>query len=163
MATLFEGDQKTPFSIATTPTWRGGRYSILSIAPLHPWLLPYNAECYTRRYQVLFFKSLVWLDLGLNPELPDHWRTLNTLGQKLVLNQVIFIRVHDRQIVGACGVMVIVVVNRNCDPSSNLNEVVCIYNRANIVKKAWIQLFSLQLWVKKQGRLGSLALVWQRV
>ena len=27
------------------------------------------------RYQVPFLKSLVWLDLGLNPGLPDHWRT----------------------------------------------------------------------------------------
>ena len=24
----------------------------------------------------IFFKSLVWLDLGLKPDLPDHWRTL---------------------------------------------------------------------------------------
>ena len=28
-----------------------------------------------------FFESLVWLDLGLNPGLPDHWRTLYALGQ----------------------------------------------------------------------------------
>ena len=27
-------------------------------------------------------KSLVWLDLGLNPGLPDHWRTLYSLGQR---------------------------------------------------------------------------------
>ena len=27
------------------------------------------------------FKSLVWLGLGLNPGLPDHWRTLYPLGQ----------------------------------------------------------------------------------
>ena len=27
-------------------------------------------------------KSLLWLDLGLNPGLPDHWRTLNSLGRK---------------------------------------------------------------------------------
>ena len=32
------------------------------------------------RYQVTFFKSFVWLDLGLNPGLPDHWRTLYPLG-----------------------------------------------------------------------------------
>ena len=25
--------------------------------------------------QALFFESLVWLDLGLNPSLPGHWRT----------------------------------------------------------------------------------------
>ena len=28
-----------------------------------------------------FFESLVWLDLGLNPSLPDHWWTLYSLGQ----------------------------------------------------------------------------------
>ena len=27
------------------------------------------------------FESLVWLDLGLNPGLPDHWRILYSLGQ----------------------------------------------------------------------------------
>ena len=42
MVTLVEGDQKTPFSIAT---YRGGRYSIPWIAPLYPWSLPCNAEC----------------------------------------------------------------------------------------------------------------------
>ena len=34
-------------------------------------------------------KSLVWLDLGLNPDLPNHWWTLYSLGQwpgKVVLS-----------------------------------------------------------------------------
>ena len=30
----------------------------------------------SRQHQVLFFESSVWLDLGLNPVLPDHWRTV---------------------------------------------------------------------------------------
>ena len=34
LATVVEGDQKAPFSIATTP-----------IAPLYPWYVPYIAEC----------------------------------------------------------------------------------------------------------------------
>ena len=38
-----EGDSKVPFSIATTPRRRGGRYSFPLIAPLY--LDPYNAEC----------------------------------------------------------------------------------------------------------------------
>ena len=42
---LVEGDPKAPFSIATTPRCRGGRYSIPRIAPLYPWTVPYNAEC----------------------------------------------------------------------------------------------------------------------
>ena len=36
LATLLEGDPKAPFSIATTPRCRGGRYSFPLIAPLYP-------------------------------------------------------------------------------------------------------------------------------
>ena len=36
LATIVEGDPKAPFSIATTPRCRGGRYSIPWIAPLYP-------------------------------------------------------------------------------------------------------------------------------
>ena len=39
------------------------------IAPLYPWYVPYNAKSYIWRYQVQFLGSLVWIDLGLNPEL----------------------------------------------------------------------------------------------
>ena len=59
-----------------------------------------------------FFYSLVWLDLGLNPGLPDHWRTLYSLGQwpKTVLFQTIPFSTHtqfssiwpmDRTLLGA--------------------------------------------------------------
>ena len=36
LATIVEGDPKAPFSIATTPKCRGGRYSFPWIAPLYP-------------------------------------------------------------------------------------------------------------------------------
>ena len=36
LATVVEGDQKAPFSIATTPRCRGGRYSFSRIALLYP-------------------------------------------------------------------------------------------------------------------------------
>ena len=36
LATLVESDLKAPFSIATTPKCRGGRYSIPWIDPLYP-------------------------------------------------------------------------------------------------------------------------------
>ena len=36
LATIVKGDPKAPFSIATTPRCRGGRYSIPRIAPLYP-------------------------------------------------------------------------------------------------------------------------------
>ena len=35
LATFVEGDQKAPFSIATTPKCRGERYSIPWMVPLH--------------------------------------------------------------------------------------------------------------------------------
>ena len=35
LATVVEGDQKAPFSIATTPRCRSGRYSFPWIAPLY--------------------------------------------------------------------------------------------------------------------------------
>ena len=81
LATVVEGVQKAPFSIATTPRCRGMRYSFPLIAPLYPRYVPYMAECSARRYQVPFLKSLVWRDLGLNPGLPDHWWTLCPLDQ----------------------------------------------------------------------------------
>ena len=81
LATVVEDNLKAPFSVATTLRRRGRCYSFPWIAPLYPWYVPYNAECKARRYQVPFFKSLVWLDLGLNPGLPDHWQTLYPLGQ----------------------------------------------------------------------------------
>ena len=45
LVTVVEGDPKAPFSIATTPRCRGGRYSFPWISPLYPWHVPYNAEC----------------------------------------------------------------------------------------------------------------------
>ena len=81
LATVVEDDQKVPFSIATTPRCRGWGYSFPWIAPLYPWYVPYIAECQARRYQGPFLKYLVWHDLGLNPGLPDHWRTLYPLDQ----------------------------------------------------------------------------------
>ena len=43
LATLVEDDSKAPFSIATTPRCRGGRFSFPWIASLYPSSLPYNA------------------------------------------------------------------------------------------------------------------------
>ena len=45
LATVVEGDQKAPFSIATTLRCRGGRYSFPWIALLYPWYVPYITEC----------------------------------------------------------------------------------------------------------------------
>ena len=42
---ITEGNQKAPFSIATTPRCMGGYYSFPWTAPLYPWYIPYVAEC----------------------------------------------------------------------------------------------------------------------
>ena len=64
----------------TTPKFKEGRYSIPWIAPLYPWSLPYYAVL-SKAASSKIFESLVWFDVGLNPGLPDHWRTLHSLGQ----------------------------------------------------------------------------------
>ena len=45
LATVVEGNPKTPFSIATTLRCRGRCHSFPSIAPFYPWYVPYIAEC----------------------------------------------------------------------------------------------------------------------
>ena len=80
LAALVEGDPKASFSIATTPRCRGGCYSIPRIFPLYPWSSPYSAEYEARWHQVPIFESLVWLDQRIEPQPPDHWRTLYSLN-----------------------------------------------------------------------------------
>ena len=70
LETVEQGDLKGFFSIATTSKCRGGRYSFPGITPICPRYVFLSFK------QVPFLKSSVWCDLGLNPGLPDHWRTL---------------------------------------------------------------------------------------
>ena len=76
LVTLVEGDQKASFSIATTPRSRGRRYSLPWIAPLYPWYVLILLSVKQGGIKYNFLKFLIWRDLGLNPDLPDHWRTL---------------------------------------------------------------------------------------
>ena len=98
LAIVVEGDLKAPSSIATIQRCRGGCYSFPWIAPhyswsylpnpsaragydtrsifFYSWYASYNAECWARRYQVSFFKSFIWLDLRLNPDLLVLYRHL---------------------------------------------------------------------------------------
>ena len=79
LAIVVENDPKAPVSIATTPRSRGGRYSFPWIAPLYPWYVPVRWVL-SKEVSSTIFKPLVWLNLGLNPGLPHHWRTLYPLG-----------------------------------------------------------------------------------
>ena len=56
--TSVKGDPKAPFSIATTPRCRGGRYSFPRIAPLYLWYVPYNTELLSKEVSSTIFLSL---------------------------------------------------------------------------------------------------------
>ena len=58
--TIVVGDRKDPFSIPTTPSCRGGRYSIPWIAPLIPWSVPYNPELSKEAFKYHFLS--LWYD-----------------------------------------------------------------------------------------------------
>ena len=45
LATVVDGNQKDPLSIATTLMGRGGHYSFPSISPLYPRYVPHISEC----------------------------------------------------------------------------------------------------------------------
>ena len=45
LVTEVESDTKAPFSIATTPSCWGGRYTFSRVTSLYPSSLPYNAQC----------------------------------------------------------------------------------------------------------------------
>ena len=64
LATIVEGDPKTPFSIATTPRCRRGYYTISWVASLYTCSSPYSAECLARRHQVPFLS--LWYDSTLD-------------------------------------------------------------------------------------------------
>ena len=74
--TVVKGEPKAPFSITPTPrcgekaTPFSGLLLLPLICTLKCWVLK------QRRLKYHFFDSLVWLDLGLNSGLLDHWRTL---------------------------------------------------------------------------------------
>ena len=74
--TIVEDDQKAPFSIATTPRCRRRRYSFPWTALFLPLMRTLYRWVLSNEVSILYLKSLVWLNLGLNPGLPDHWRTL---------------------------------------------------------------------------------------
>ena len=76
--------RKLPF-IATTPWWRGGRYSIPLIAPFYPWCLPYNAECYVSGIKYHFFG--LWYESDWTP-------VSGTIGEHSTHYIYIYIYIH---------------------------------------------------------------------
>ena len=74
--TLVEGDPKAPFLIATTGVGEGG-------TPF-PGILPFTLDLHLI---VLGAKQggikYHFLSFWIKPGVPDHWRTLNSLGQWL--------------------------------------------------------------------------------
>ena len=76
MATVIEGDQKAPFSIATTPKCREGRYSFSRITPLYPGSVPYNAIL-----SKVVSSTILWVFGMTRPEIEPRspWPLANTL------------------------------------------------------------------------------------
>ena len=70
LVTVVDGDQKAPFSIATTPRCSRGFYSFPWIAPLYPRYEPHIVVCKARRYQVPFFKVFGMTRPGIEPSTP---------------------------------------------------------------------------------------------
>ena len=80
LATVDKKDPKTPFSLATLPRCREGRYFFFpDHFTLNPYFIMLSAK--HRGIQVPFLESLVWIDFGLNPLFPALSRTLQPLGQ----------------------------------------------------------------------------------
>ena len=80
--TVVRSDPKAPFSIATPLRCRGGHYSFSWIVlpfTLDTYLIMLNVKLEGIKYH--FFKSLVSLNLGLNPGLLGYWQTLYLLGK----------------------------------------------------------------------------------
>ena len=72
LSTLVKGDQKAPFSIATTPRCRGGHNSFRWIAPLNPRLLHLTLDCWALSKEVssTIFKVFGMTQPGIEPKSP---------------------------------------------------------------------------------------------
>ena len=132
MAIVVKGNQKAPFSIATTPRCRGEHYSFPWIAPFYPWYVPCIAKWLARRYQVPFLKSLVWPDLGLNPSLPDHWQTLYPLCAINIYIRICVYYIYIYTFMYVCAVCI-------CNICVHVNVcIICIYIYIYICVCVWV-------------------------
>ena len=87
LVTEVEGDPMGPFSIATMPKYKWGRYAFPWIAALYPWSRTLKNWVLSMAASSTIFESLEWLDLGLKLGLPGQWWTLTlTLTHSLSLS-----------------------------------------------------------------------------
>ena len=71
--------------------------TLLSIRTLYCWVL-------SKKVSSTILKYLIWRDLGLNPGLPDHWRTLCPLDQCGRLKSFQATRINRRNKVWRCEI-----------------------------------------------------------
>ena len=71
MATVVEGDQKDPFSIATTLRYRGGRYSFPDIAPLYLLIRTLYCCVLSKKVSSTIFKVFGMTRPGIEPRSPE--------------------------------------------------------------------------------------------
>ena len=86
LSPFVEGDQKAPFSIATTPRCREGRYSFPWIASLYPWYIPYIAECYASTIFKIF--GMTWRGIETRSPRPLPLPTTRLCDQQQRINYV---------------------------------------------------------------------------
>ena len=84
--TVVEGDQKVPFSIATTQRSRGGRYSFPWIAPFYSWYIPLYCWVLSKEVWSTIFEVFGMTRPGLEPRSPGPLaNTLPTRPMSLLL------------------------------------------------------------------------------
>ena len=82
LATLVNGDQKAPFSIATTLRCRRGHYSSPWIAPLYPLICTLYCWVLSKEVSGTILKIFGMTQSEIESGLLDHWWTLYPLDNE---------------------------------------------------------------------------------
>ena len=110
-----------------------------------------------------FLQSLVWLDLGMNPGPPDHWRTLYSLAQCPGDNNcrielmVLLLLLLQLLLLPLIIIIILIIINNNnnnfMDISSEIShEKTWIYLRKGNLKRETESLLSKQDETQQNGR-----------
>ena len=91
MATVVEGDQKAPFSIATTPGCRGGRYSFPNCSTL-PLIRTLYCWVLSKEVSSTIFKLFGMTRNGIEPR--SSGQLANTLPTRLMSRLYIYIYIY---------------------------------------------------------------------
>ena len=113
------------------------------------------------------FKSSVWVDLGLNPDLPDHWRTLYSLGQwrgtcffyVLVIFHLKYVRTKPN-LLGQWNIPTVSLQGGKNLPSIKRRQVAWIWLHLMVRLQFWISGECLLAWLPDPIWSGLVASIW---